>query len=500
MKKIILILTILIINTLLFCEASILDISSQSISISYYSESEYNLEYGTSTFSTGVDITSDTDDVTIYINEKNYTVDSLSLSNLDSGSYLIKIKKSGFNTIKKWITLDDDQRVVIEVELAREYGFLNIESNVENLELTIDDEYVENNQAIPTGSYLVTIKAFGYEEQIITVVIIESRTTSRSINLEEVAFEITKVSSDKKIFNPRAYEGFGKNRIKIDVNGPGDAILQLLSTKGIEVLNQPLTFTTWSTYYTLDQLLPDGLYVIKIISNEQSTMIEVEIDNELFLKNIPIYSGFPGLISVATAESNTVPIQTTSFTFNVDIAGKTIAIPFSFQAVLLEHLNLRAGMDFKIDLDGNYSEIDLFTGIKLSNNFKNLLYALNINYLFNSNQGTSDEIENSHSLIMNLPVTYNYNLLYFTIAPTYNYDFTNSSTLLGAGSGIHFDNQQYRLGLSGRINSDSDEELSYLYGLEGYYLLPDTQSFAGIAISSDEDLNISFSVNFSVLF
>lgn len=499
MKKIILLLSSLFITILLHSEDNPLSISSQNLEIHYYSESEYNktISIG-SDFSSGFDILSETDNVSIIVNGKTYLTERLLLSSMSSGLYLIIVKKSGYNTVKRWIELENGKRVVIKVTLARKFGYLNIESNSTNFELFLNNRPIKNNQAIPSGTFSLTVKAFGFTEEKRSVYIYDKMTTNEVFHLETAPFKIEVLSSDKSIYNPYANEGFGQNRIKIRVNGPGSGYLTINNSQNKSLLSHELKFETWDTYFKIEGLLPDGLHRVNIDAEGESRSITIEVDSSLYHHNIPLHRGFPGLVASPTGEMNRAPISNTSFSIETTPNSSLINFPFSYQITPINHLKIRGGMVFAIDFKNKYSHVELFTGVQTMYSFKPLNIALNINYSFSA---TQDKITNNpmkHYIILNLPLTLGFSNMYISLAPEYSYSFNKNSA--GCGAGIHFDNQRYRVGLSGRFDMDNDENVEYLYGVEGYMIIPGTQSYSGIVISGNRELELSIMLSFSILY
>lgn len=506
MRKIYNLIFILLSITPIFSNAGLLKITSESISSLFLNEVEYNqskyYKEGIE-FSEGLEIYSKTDGSHIYLNGKKYSNSKLKFNNLGTGLYHIKINKSGYKSIDRWINIAEGKRVIITVTLAREFGYLNIECNVPDFQIYLNNFLVDNNIAVPSGSYMLKVKSFGYTEVIKTIYIIDSFYTNEKILLNEAPFLLEQLIIEKPRFNPYANEGFKSNQITIKVNGPGSGILKIQNSAGIDLFIKNLEFKTWLTtieYTGLDQnknYLDDANYIVLVNSDEQELNETFVIDSTLFYRKLTLYRGFSGLLAAPTAELNRYPIRQTSFSIGSNLNSPNISLPVSFCASIVPNLNFLTGFDLTLSKN-NEASTGLYLGLYYGFNFDFLLMGINVNYRFESVQTEASDNLLYHNIFLNIPLTFNAESFYLSITPEYKFTINENDTI-GTGVGLHYDNQKYRFGISGRIDI-KDTIQKYYYGIEGSLLLPKSQSYVGLSLSGNEDLDLSLMIDFTLLY
>ncbi|MGL1891736.1 MAG: PEGA domain-containing protein [Spirochaetaceae bacterium] len=504
MKKIFFVIILNLILSYSFSFEDKFNISEESIEILELNQVEYeqSIYYSSDdVFESGFNLFCATSNVNIYIDGKEYSSNDLEL-NLTSGTYLLQIKRNKYVTFKKWISIVENSRLIINVELARKFGYIDVSTNSNKYKTFMSGILINKEDPIPTGSYNIKVQGFGFKDENRIITINSNLITKENFILEPAAFILEDLKIEKEIFNKKANDGFSRNSIKILVNGPQDSSISISDKSGSIILTKHLVLDNWDTLYYFSQFLsediPNGIYTISINAGDQIKTEQFIIDSSLILKNLPINRGFSGLLASPTAEVNGYDANQVNFNFKSQIENSILSIPFSLQTSITSYLQLNSGLDFNIDFNGETTSISLFAGVFLSNNLNNILYGLNLNYQFTNIQtDESSDIENC--IIINSPITLDLTPLYLSISPEYKILLESDNTV-GSGIGFHFDNQKYRFGISGRADTTDFKNYTLLYGIEAFYLLKNTQSFAGIAISSNELFDIILTISLSTIF
>lgn len=506
MKKVLLLLWSVCLTSHIFAVDSQFKLSTEKITITSYDQEEFeNSEYYSSDnqFSQGIEIISLTDNITTIFNGTKYYGTELKFNNLGKGSYYVEISREGYEPIKKWISLSAKKRVVVKVELSRDFGHLDIKTNIDNFTVIINGYTLDDYYTLPTGSYRVKIKGFGYKEQEFKVVVEKNRVTHKEFFLETVEFNFIKTKIDKKIFNPKARGGFAINNLTVGVNGPAVGDLNLYDNSGNSKISRSLEFKSWDTKVDLTDLIvknpvfEDGEYKAVIVAEGKEISLNFTIDSNLTYSVLPIHRGSTGLLKVATGEINS-KISQTAFAVGSTFNSSDLSVEINHFTTILPFLQVHGGIDLDIDFN---SEISIFTInggslFALGNNI--LKWGVNLNYFFSRSYTQSEDDIISHIVSVNSPFTFKLKPVLLTLSPGYSY--STDIKLFGLGLGCHWDNQQIRAGLSARTDTEDFNEYTLEYGGEVYYLLPGTQSYIGLNITGDKDINIGISVNFSVLY
>ncbi|OQY40350.1 MAG: hypothetical protein B6229_01990 [Spirochaetaceae bacterium 4572_7] len=478
-------------------EVSIISLSENE----YYNSTYYNSELP---FETGLEIYAQPSKAKITLNGQKYNSNYKSFNLIEPGDYYLKITSSDYVTYSHWITIEADRRVIIDAQLSRKYGFINVTSNTPNTQIYLNEFEINNYEPIPTGPYVMIIKSFGYIEYSQPVLIIDKFVSNIDVTLKKAPFELESISSNKKVFNPYANENFSNIKFYINVNGPGSGELSIINTNKETVFTKNLIFTDWITSIDnkgVDNLgvkLPDGLYDVVVKSKELEQRLTMNIDSTLIQRLLPSSRGFTGLMFSPTAEMNREPITTTSFGLFTSSKDHSLKMPFDFSTTITQNLGVHLGLNFDLDFNTNNSLVELYTGIILSKDLGSIILGFNLNYSFESDISSEDTIL-SHKIIGNTPITINLKPIFLSISPEINYSLSNNF-ILGFGAGVHYDNQKIRTGISGRSDYIESSWGKIQYAGEFFHLIPKSQSYLGIRLSKNSVSNISLGILFSVLY
>jgi len=191
---------------------------------------------------------------TIYLNDRNtgrLTPDSISY--IDEGDYEITLKKKYFKDTSIVVTLGLDEKQQLNVDILSNpsmYGKLNLNTNPEGAEISIDDSLI--SQVTPVtfssllpGRYIVRFRLYNYRDLVIPVIVESSKTNNYLETMRD-----TSVWVDYQIFN----SGIPTNAlsaIAVDQN----------NVKWIGSLEFGLIKydeTTFSNYSTANSSIPDN--------------------------------------------------------------------------------------------------------------------------------------------------------------------------------------------------------------------------------------------------
>lgn len=499
MKNLFSIIIIILIPSFLYGEDSLFKISKESLSLIYYSESEFSkTDYYDSLveFSQGLSIYSDTDDVTILFNNQKYKADTLVLNNLDPGLYQIIISKNGYDSIKKIIEIKEDYRAILKVTLGRQYGFLQVKTESDLNKLFLNNIEFTEDTPIPTGIYSLKIKGFGYKDVVKVVTILDQTTTFESIIQEVAEFKFESVKTNKKSFNPNANSDFKNIKFNIKVNAPNTGILEIVNSLNEVILTENINFTTWDYSYSFNgkldkKTLDNGEYLFRITVNNLIESKSFNIDNDLII-------GLTDQLFTPTAEINSIPLSITSFGLNSNLTTNSINIPFNYYFSFNNHIRINTGIDFEIFLDDSSSDVSLFGEAFLGSKIGMLIYGFNLKYNLNSIT-KSDKVNLYNSLNLNFPLTLKLNNFRVTATPEYQFNFSRTNNLF-IDLGFIYDNQMNRIGISGKVDVLNLNDLDFNYGIEYHRLLPNSQTYLDLNICSNSELNFILGLGLSVIY
>lgn len=478
----------LMVTIQLFASSDTMFLSSESIEISSYTEAEYIAEgyVVQDSYNSGLDIYSEIEDLILEIDGKVYSSDTLVVENMDAGIYYLEISSEGYRTYKSFIQIYSDKRTVIEITLAREYGFLNIETNSDNYQLYLNDIEIDGTKAIPTGSYELKIRSFGFIEYYRDINITADVILNLEIELELALFTINRFTLNKEVINPFAKEGFSTLNIEITVNAPGEATLNIFDSNKNSVSIQKLTFNTWDTRLTLDKdyLLPTvkGQYTVMLSYNDSEISHQLEIDDSLQIVMLNNSSTFTGLLHAPTAEINDISVHQSDFNVRYNVTDSLFYIPISYKYNFSKYLQLLTGMSLAMGDDKESINITAYSTLKAVKKFHQLSTALNCQYMFN-------QFDTNHHITINTPLTLELNQFNLTLTPSYT--FNNDMTIY---SGFHYDNQMFRTGISGEFSGGEIKG-----GIEFWKLLKNSQTYWGLSLSIEES-NIITAMGISTLY
>ncbi len=261
-------------------------------------------------------IESDPDAARVYLNENFVGETPLLLIDLEKGLYRLVIEKRGYYPYEAVIEYNGGV-IAYAVDLQMITGYLKVDVSPPGAEVRVDGQTIVPSQVqeLPVGTQVVRIRAFGYEEQSITAEITEKTLTSLSITLEEAAFRLENLRSNREAFNPHNPGLLGRSRIRFRVSTYGSGTATVLDSAGNMVLSRDLPpFASWEQSFDWNgrsesgAVLPDGSYLVRIEASGgadgRSAVMELglRLDSSLLLAYRSLWSGASGLMYAHSPE------------------------------------------------------------------------------------------------------------------------------------------------------------------------------------------------------
>ena len=262
----------------------------------------------------------------VYIDGIDQGISPVSINNIISGELHVRLTKEGFKERNFDITLFANSRLVVSIEMEELRGNVLIsvnktEGSPENLPfypqiytssldetnssltLSIDNKASLN---LPVGYHTIRTRAFGWEDETVTLYIEENTATIADIFMKPAVFRIGSFLQSRKKFNPVNPNNLGITEYRFEVSAPGTADITITGKDGIAVftknfhLNESVQQITWNGRDDNGNPLPAGLYSVLIeassITKETVQLeLETEIDYSINIFPVTLLSGKSGL-------------------------------------------------------------------------------------------------------------------------------------------------------------------------------------------------------------
>lgn len=289
------------------------------------------------------------------------------VADLAPGSYRITIRKEGFRSVMVWLDYDGAP-MVYAVSLEELTGFVRIETDPPGAAAILAGKRLSpDGDRLRVGSYEILVRAFGYEEQAISVEVREDALTSRKVVLVPAAFRFSWLEATRTTFNPANYGSLGTSRVYFRVTAPGSALLRITDAQGSEVLRREYaSLDTWDHEVTWDGRdasgapLPEGTYRVEVEGrgagggNPALASLSLRIDTSAVIVFRSVVSGAAGLMYAPSPE--VLPRGATQVSVLVLAHAETGTGPATFRVPVAMGLRLGLGV----------AEVDVEAGTYLS--------------------------------------------------------------------------------------------------------------------------------------
>ncbi|MCL2809754.1 MAG: PEGA domain-containing protein [Treponema sp.] len=373
----------------------------------------------------------------VFINGIDRGITPVTLENLQSGEYNIRLTRDGFKERNFNVTLFDTSRLTafIEMEEAREIVTITVLKDPFSPEQLpfkpeISAGVLSNDNTaninMPLGNHTIRARAFGWEDTSVSVLVSENSTPSVEIYMKRAAFTIENVSQSRHRFNPKNSGDLGVTRIRFEVSAPGDGNFVVLDSYGsvvyerkLQRFNERVQHVIWDGKDLNGFNLPQGLYSILIEANaiaEYTTEVieivlikmETEINYSMDIFSLSLDSGTAGL--TFSPLPNTLPAGSYQFDAGILFAANGFSLPTAFP--------------FKIG--ARFAPIDKLelTSVFNINPLENPGWGISASLKYNFFNGSNSNHENQ-----NLPVS-------IAAGISYAWANENGESFLSSGRGI----------------------------------------------------------------
>lgn len=268
--------------------------------------------------------------VTVFIDGAERGVTPLAFENLPSGEHNIVLIREGYRERSFNVTLFSSSQLVVSIKMEEIRGLAlvsvykadgssdlpafkpQIFTSVLN-ETSSDISLSHDNKAIlnlPVGYHTIKVRAFGWEDSSVSVLINEYAASPVDIFMTPAGFRLGNGTQSRKRFNPMNSNNLGINEYRFEVSAYGSGTVKIFNKNGTVVHSEQLDqFDTWAQSLTWNgrdtsgNPLPEGIYTVLIEAYPSQNMsetvqlkMETEIDHSLNIFPLSLMGGLPGLI------------------------------------------------------------------------------------------------------------------------------------------------------------------------------------------------------------
>jgi len=456
----------------------------------------------------------------------------VAFENLQRGEHSIRLSKEGYRDRQFSVTLFNNSRLVVSIKMEELRGFVNVtvhkaespealpfnpqlftdafDGTLSAASLTDDFKTLLNLSA---GCNFIIVRAFGWEEALEEVLIIEDSTTAVDIYMRPAAFRIGALFRGRKRINPLDSSGLGSAEFLFVVMAPGSAVMTVRDTGGSVVYSRQLDdFSEWNQRVTWDgrdihgNPVPEGVYTVLIEAsplfplNEEEAKVfqltmQTEVDYSINVFPLSLTGGTPGLMFAPLPHvlpSGSYQIEAEilfgSFLFQGS-AGVTaiVGFPFGIGLRVSPFKRLETAAYFNVNL-----RVDNSTGWGISGSVKYsflsggafpLALAAGVSYAWASGDG-DDPLSPGRGVGLYIPLSLELAKFSIIINPAIFWRGPEGlipALLLSAGA--LYRGSWFTTGLSARVEFDFIENSTgpkFLAGTEAHFFPPPSTLFFSI--------------------
>jgi hypothetical protein len=258
----------------------------------------------------------------------------VTFENLQQGEYSIRLTREGYRDRQFSVTLFNNSRLVVSIKMEELRGFVNVtvhraddspealpfnpqlftdafDGTLSAVSLTDDFKTLLN---LTAGYNFIIVRAFGWEEALEEVLIIEDSTIAVDIYMRPAAFRIGALFRGHRRFNPINSSGQGSAEFPFVVMAPGSAVMTVRDRGGSVVYSRQLDdFDTWRQRPTWNgrdihgNPVPEDVYTVLIeasplfpLDEEEAKVFQLtmqsEVDYSINVFPLSLTGGTPGLM------------------------------------------------------------------------------------------------------------------------------------------------------------------------------------------------------------
>jgi hypothetical protein len=271
--------------------------------------------------------------VKVFIDGMERGLSPITIDTLLPGEHSVRLFKEGYNERQFNITLFNNSRLVVSIEMKDERGevlvsvrkvrgspeeqpfkpfiFSSAPSAQYPADLSSDNTTVLN---LPVGQQIIMARAFGWEDASVTVLIDANKSASADIVMRPAELKLLNASASRRRFNPKISGSLGTVVYRFETTAPGLGTFSVFDKSGSVVYQENLyPFTAWEQSFTWNgrdsfgNPAPEGVYTVlieavtpqKLSHNKTepaSVSLETEINYSISIFPLSLSGGLPGLV------------------------------------------------------------------------------------------------------------------------------------------------------------------------------------------------------------
>ncbi|MCL2765785.1 MAG: PEGA domain-containing protein [Treponema sp.] len=261
----------------------------------------------------GLAIRTNPQGVRIFIDGVERGITPAVFENLVSGEHHIRLSREGFKDRNFNVTLFNTSRLVVSIEMEEARGIALVSIYKEqdsplpfNPQIFANASSINENKnelSLPLGYNTIRVRAFGWEDASVTVLVDEHATAAADILMRPAAFKMENASVSRRRFNPLNSGQLGITEYRFEVTAASAGALTIRNSQGITVYTEQLKpFDTWVQHVTWNgrdeegNPLPQGIYTVLIEAETVSLKMETEISYSVNTFPLSLSSGISGLV------------------------------------------------------------------------------------------------------------------------------------------------------------------------------------------------------------
>ncbi len=270
-------------------------------------------------------IKTNTRNAKVFLNGIYKGVTPISIDNLEPGNYRLRLEKTGFLPVERYISVSKGTTFNYYYEMTEIKGFVDI-LGIPNVEKSLI--FADGNKIyapffeLPEGFHTIQVKSFGYEDFSASIFVKRRHIKRISLKMKKAEFKITDFYSSRKTINPKYGGSIGNCLLTAKVSAPGTGKISVKNMLGEEVFFAELPeFSTWEQNITWNGKdssgndVPSGKYIATFCAEEQYASLEINVDRTLVFPLEDLTAGGTGIGFVTTA--STFPKDTKMVNFSV---------------------------------------------------------------------------------------------------------------------------------------------------------------------------------------
>lgn len=402
------------------------------------------------------------------------------------GAHYIHVQAPGHYSLHLGFVFEEKTLYTMTFTPIQIVGWLYTSLQPADASLLLDGEPIEAGfTKLPVGSYSLTARCFGYQEQTVEIQIEENRTTGVDFHLKRAAFSVSNFRAIRPRFNPANGGAAGSTTLAFTVTSYGSATIEITGPEGsvVDRIEFP-SFSSWRQSKpwkgrgAKGAPLPDGVYTARLravpaanesilppgpieggeIASDGSILLttEISIDSSLLTNAIGSLSAMPGLSSFPAPRSQS--------------AGTT-ALEFSWITPAWETAASALGLSLSLSLGGRTTLSLAGAGEFAERGSVDLAASILVTILEGTNSGAGGALflrgswttaaepsipESRKALEFSSPWSLTFGGFTFGVSAGALLDVSSSIVdVYGlARSGLWFDGRSFRIGLSGYLPID----------------------------------------------